>query len=82
MPRHVSFLGIGQAFAERLDQERQVILDGIPDDGRALVPTSMDREVAQIDHRLHRRCLDRFIRKFRLKTGCKGGSVAGALRFP
>jgi hypothetical protein len=42
----------------------------------------MDREVAQIDHRLHRRCLDRFIRKFRLKTGCKGGSVAGALRFP
>ena len=36
--------------AERFDQRRQVVLDGVPDYGGAKVPVGVDGEVSKIDH--------------------------------
>ncbi len=45
-----SFGVIGQEFAERFDERRQVVTNGVPDNGRTKVPVGMHGEVAQIDH--------------------------------
>jgi hypothetical protein len=48
--RHTSFVGIGQEFTERLDERRQIVLDGVPDYRGPQVPVGMNREIPQVDH--------------------------------
>jgi hypothetical protein len=38
-----------QEICERADERGQIVLDGIPDNGRAEVPVGIDREIPQID---------------------------------